>query len=129
MGGIDRSLLKTFAEESLDRLERIAAELEQFPVDPEELEEVIGSLFRETHNLKGAANLVGARSVEQLAHTLENILDQLRNGAEQPDAQLIAILDAGYRRIGDLLKNPQVLAFADATQDIAAIERHLSGRR
>lgn len=125
MSAIDRKMLKTFAEESATRLERISDDLEQLEAEANPAE-LVDSLFRETHNLKGAANLVGVRPVELLAHTLENVLELLRSGERSPDSRLIAILETGYRRIGDLLQNPQVLAFVDVGRDVAALERHLA---
>ncbi len=125
MNGVDRRMLRTFAEESSARLERIADDLGQLADEPD-LAEIVASLFRETHNLKGAANLVGVRAIELLALTLENVLEPLRSGDRSPDSQLVAILEAGYQRIGDLLQNPQVLAFVDVRRDVAALERHLA---
>lgn len=125
MTSVDRKMLKTFAEESAARLEQITDDLEQL-ADAPDPEELVASLFRETHNLKGAANLVGVRAVELLAHALENILEPLRSGGRSPDSQLVAILEAGYQRIDDLLQNPQVLAFVDVRRDVATLERHLA---
>jgi two-component system chemotaxis sensor kinase CheA len=126
---VDQNMLQTFAEESFDRLARIAAELEHLSDQPDDLMESIHSLFRETHNLKGAANLVGVRAVEQLAHCLEGILDQARSGEELMDEQLLALLQAGYERIGELLNNTQVLPLVDASREIVAINGHLEKRR
>lgn len=124
MTAIDRNMLKSFAMESADRLEQIAADLEQLSDFPGE-KEIIADLFRETHNLKGAANLVGVRAVELLAHTLEDLLDLLRDGRQPFDEQLAAILEAGYGRISEILKNPQVLKFIDVSRDVNVLKEHL----
>lgn len=128
MSRINREMLETFSEESGARLTRIGAELEQ--LDPEKIldMEVVHALFRETHSLKGAANLVGVKAVEQIAFKLEDILEQLRNETEQVDAQLLAILRAGYQRIGELLDNPQVLTLVDGQRETNKIERLLAQR-
>ncbi|MDD5286185.1 MAG: Hpt domain-containing protein [Desulfuromonadaceae bacterium] len=129
MKRIDHESLKTFAEESSIRLARIEDDLEQLiskrPVNMELLHRV----FRDTHSLKSAANLLSLGPVEQIAHKLEDILDSVRSGWDKPDEQLIDILSAGYARIGQLLKNPHVLPLIDVDKEIAAIDATLLARR
>ena len=129
MSTLNQEMLQTFTRESFDRLERMAEDLEQLSCAAEDAEELVNSLFRETHNLKGAANLVGVRFVEQMAHCLENILEQIRSGQEQPDEQLIGLLAAGYRRIDELLKCPHMLPLVDANREVAVIEGKLRERK
>ena len=92
MVNIDREALKLFCEESAIRLDRIHGVLERFaeskPIDIE----LLHSIFRDTHSLKSAANLLQLKPLEQLAHTLEDILESIRNGTDVPDKALLAIL-------------------------------------
>lgn len=128
MKSIDHNTLELFAEESSVRLARIAANLDLLADEPANME-IIHSLFRDTHSLKGAANLLALRPVEQIANKLEDILQSIRSGQEVPDELLIDILGAGYDRIEQLLKNPQVLQLIEACKEIAAIDDHLLARR
>lgn len=125
----DHEALELFAEEASERLARIADNLELLagrrPLDME----LLHGIFRDTHSLKSAANLLALRPVEQIAHKLEDILDTIRNGVEGPDEQLIEILGAGYARIEQLIKNRQVLQLIDADREIAAIDGHLRASR
>jgi|GEM_PF-3173633 len=129
MKNIDHESLELFVEESSLRLARISADLELLAKSQPVNMEVIHSLFRETHSLKSAANLLALRPVEQIAHKLEDILESMRNGLEVPDEQLMDILYVGYARIGLLLNNPQVLQLIDAGKDVAAIDDHLRARQ
>lgn len=131
MNNTNREALTMFAEESSERLEYIEADLNTLAQSSQMDMEVVHSLFRNVHSLKSAANLVGLRPVEQLAHKLEDILDLIRTGIEKPDSELISILDAGFTRIGELMKNPQILPLIDSSTEVAAIEtlmRHRSHR-
>ena len=129
MQRIDREDLALFCEESALRLERIGRALERLAAcQPLDIE-LVHTLFRETHSLKGAANLLHLRPVEQLSHTLEEILDGIRGGSLAPDQPLLDLLSAGYARIGQLLQSPQVLPLIDVSREVAAIERHLAARR
>ena len=63
------------AAELLTRLERICLELEQHPSATQS----IGEAFRIAHTLKGSALSVGFDDFGQLAHRLEDVLDQCRS--------------------------------------------------
>jgi two-component system, chemotaxis family, sensor kinase CheA len=75
---IDReALLSTFlaeAEELLARLERTLMALEAAPGD----DELLNSIFRDAHTLKGGAALVAFDAVRELAHDVEHVLERLR---------------------------------------------------
>ena len=68
-----------FVSENKEILERFARELvtlENSPEDPD----IINSLFRSAHTLKGNAGFLGLNSLGNIAHKVENVLDSLRDG-------------------------------------------------
>jgi two-component system chemotaxis sensor kinase CheA len=71
-----RSLFKTESEEHIRLLEEGLLRLEGNPTDRKTLEEV----FRGAHSLKGGAAMLGLRSIEQLAHGFEDVLNAARQG-------------------------------------------------
>jgi two-component system chemotaxis sensor kinase CheA len=71
-----RSLFKTESEDHLRLLEEGLLRLENDPTDGKTLEEV----FRGAHSLKGGAAMLGLRSIEQLAHGFEDVLNAARQG-------------------------------------------------
>ena len=97
-------LVRTFAEEAEERLaefEQGLLSLEARPGDAELLQ----SLFRAAHTLKGSAGLVGFDAVSSLAHALEGVLEPLRAGTLRADRDLVSLLlDAadGLRQLGTL---------------------------
>lgn len=80
-GGVDfQALRETFLAESAERLaeiEEALVELEQRPEDPE----LLHTVFRGLHTLKGDASTVGLAPIAELAHTGEDLLDRIRAGA------------------------------------------------
>ena len=69
----------TFFEESREGLEAMEAgllQLEQGQQDPE----LINSIFRAAHSIKGGAATFGFDAVAALTHVLETLLDELRAG-------------------------------------------------
>ncbi len=74
--------------------------LEQNPDD----KEVINSLFRAAHSMKGMAATMGFNTLTELTHKLENILDMIRNDRISVDTELIDILFAGIDHIENIVK-------------------------
>lgn len=68
-----------FVSENKEILERLARELVTFESSPED-PDIINSLFRSAHTLKGNAGFLGLSSLGNVAHKIENILDSLRDG-------------------------------------------------
>ncbi|WDS36814.1 chemotaxis protein CheA [Pseudoxanthomonas sp.] len=78
----------TFFEESregLDAMEAGLLALEQGSRDPE----VINSVFRAAHSIKGGAATFGFDAMAGLTHVLETLLDELRSGKRQIEPQAI----------------------------------------
>jgi len=93
-------LFKAESEEHLARLDDGLLRLEKTPADQPLLEEV----FRESHNLKGAARMLGLSKIEAAAHGLETILNAARKGEAPltPD-----VIERMTIVLGDLRKRVQ----------------------
>jgi two-component system, chemotaxis family, sensor kinase CheA len=80
--------------ENLDRLDKDLIELEQ---DPKNIE-ILGSIFRTIHTIKGTCGFIGLHKLEKVAHVGENLLGKLRDGelALNPSrtSALLAMVDA-----------------------------------
>jgi two-component system, chemotaxis family, sensor kinase CheA len=64
-------------EEQVTELNRELLALEQAPQDPE----VIRTLFRSAHTVKGAARVAGVPEVEHVCHAMESVFADVREGA------------------------------------------------
>jgi two-component system chemotaxis sensor kinase CheA len=86
--GRDEEFLAVFAQEAEQRLADLTTHLlalEQAGNDPE----LVQSIFREAHTLKGGAAVVGLDSFSHVAHALEDLLEQLRSGERMVTPALI----------------------------------------
>ena len=87
--------------------------------------EPVGGLFRAVHTIKGMAATMGYGRVADLAHRMENLLDQLRRGGKAPTDAVIQLLF----RATDALEKSVTLAVAgrereaDLTAILADIDR------
>lgn len=64
------------ASEFLLQLDQDLITLEQTPEDPE----LLNSIFRAVHTIKGNASFLGFAKLTRFTHQLENVLDRLRSG-------------------------------------------------
>lgn len=98
---IDLSLLEDFisgAGESLDEMETALLELEISPSN-----ELLNTIFRAMHTIKGAAQFVGLEKVSALSHIIEDLLDILREGKKPVTPNIIDLLIQTKDRISLLV--------------------------
>lgn len=94
----DTEVLVLFEQEARERLESLASlllEVEAVGVN----DALIGSLFREAHTLKGAANIVGLTRLGAEAHALEDLFDGVRTGRVTVTPEVIDEMLAAVDRL------------------------------
>ncbi len=67
--------------------------------------DVVNSIFRSTHSLKGLAGMFGFAGIVELAHSLENLLDLLRLGKIPLDYSAVTVLFDSMEVLGTLVRN------------------------
>lgn len=91
--------------ENLDRLDKDLIELEQEPGNTE----ILSSIFRTIHTIKGTCGFIGLHKLEKVAHVGENLLGKLRDGelALNPPrtSALLAMVDAIRHMLGCIESN------------------------
>lgn len=96
--------LQTFFEESremLQQMEDLLMQLESVPDDPEGL----NAIFRAAHTIKGSAGLFGLDFIVSFTHTVENLLDKMREGKVTISGDLVAELLQCKDHIEDLVNH------------------------
>jgi two-component system chemotaxis sensor kinase CheA len=81
---------EVFIEEMVDQLghmERVLLTLEK-----DTSEELIQSLFRAAHTIKGSSASMGFEEMKSLTHEMEHLLDQVRGGTLEVNGSLINLL-------------------------------------
>ena len=98
--GMERAvdeLIQEFLVESIENLDRFDGDLVKLESAPGH-KELLSSIFRSIHSIKGACGFLGFQKLEKLAHAGENLLSKLRDG-ELPLTPEIgsALLESGDR--------------------------------
>ena len=100
-----KRLLATFKAEAEEHLRALSAgliELEQAS-DAAQRQQVVETVFRETHSLKGAARAVGKVEIETLCHGGESVFAALKEGDIALSPALLDLLHAAVDVLGRLL--------------------------
>jgi len=84
-------VLQSFREEAEELLVQMEQSLLALESQPDDLE-LVSSIFRVAHTLKGNASLLEFKAVAQALHSLEDLLDSLRKGTVTTTTEVINLL-------------------------------------
>ena len=125
---VDSSLLQDFITETEEHLEEMEASLLRLEGEPES-REILNDVFRCIHTIKGASEFVGLEKISELAHRLENLLDELRKGVGELDDTLMDLLISGRDRISRLIRELEADGAEQADIDdlVQRVDRCMAG--
>ncbi|HBZ55380.1 MAG TPA: hypothetical protein DEO88_08240, partial [Syntrophobacteraceae bacterium] len=75
----DPELLKDFIDEAGENLSSIELNMLALETNPGDLD-AINNVFRPFHSIKGVAGFLNLKDIHELAHEVENLLDEARSG-------------------------------------------------
>jgi len=108
-----------FSSEALETAEALGRNLlllERSAADPDP--EVLNSVFRQAHSLKGLAATFGQQRMAELAHATEDLLDRLRLGRARLTPSRLDLLMESVELFQRLAQNP--LAASDEARALAS---------
>ncbi len=74
-----KEIVNDFVQEALELLESLNENFVELEKDPGN-KDLLNTIFRAAHTIKGSAGFLGFQSIVELAHSAENILNKLRQG-------------------------------------------------
>lgn len=87
----DLVIFEGFLDESTEMVNKIEEYVMALEENPENMD-IINSLFRVFHSLKGAAGFLGMNEINTLCHDAENLLDNARKGKMKVDREFSDIV-------------------------------------
>ena len=96
-------IVSEFVAETRELLEQLDEDLVQLEVEKEN-PELIQEIFRILHTVKGTSGFLNFDRMRLLAHRLEDLLGQLRDGRRKVDEEVMDVLLAGSDRLKELLE-------------------------
>ncbi len=106
MADESNALVQSFIDdcrEHLDSIESALMDIEAAGKDQNP--ELVNSVFRLAHSIKGGAGMLGFDNIKTLAHKLENVLHMVRSGELSPTHEVIEVLLKGFDRLTALVDN------------------------
>lgn len=98
-------IVKDFLIESRENLDRLDQELVKLESDPAS-KELLASIFRTIHTIKGSCGFLGFAHLEKVAHAGESLLSKLRDGVLTLNTEitsgLLAMVDAVRRMLSEI---------------------------
>ncbi len=88
--GLDQ-VVRDFLVESQENLERLDSEFVVLENDPNN-KELLASIFRTIHTIKGSAGFLDLTNLEQISHAAEDVLAKLRNRSLTLSAEITTVL-------------------------------------
>ncbi len=101
IAALELEILVDFLDEALEHLEGIEEKILQ--LENSQDQELVNSIFRPAHTIKGTASFLGLNDIKYLAHEMETLLDDLRNDRIGVSAELIDTLLDGVDTLADML--------------------------
>ncbi len=118
----DDDILIAFIEDAGEHLAGIEANLLDIEQAGADLDmELVNTVFRAAHSIKGGAGFLGLANVQSLGHKLENVLHMMRNGEIVPDKRIVSVLLSGFDRLTVLVMNALESDQEDITADLEAL--------
>ncbi len=128
-GDIDQ-FLHIFLQENSDRFEILSQELVRLEENPYD-EELLYSILRHIHSLKGSAGMFGFNNLKQIAHRLEDLMDRVHKTPELVSREVmdtlfegVDVLQSAFRRIVDKQdteeQTPRERAFLERLERVLA---------
>ncbi len=103
----DLDIVSSFIQEAEDHLDDI--ETRVLRLESEYSLDLVNTIFRSMHTIKGVAGFVGFQFVGEITHELETLLDEVRDGKREVSEELITVL-------------------LDGTDIVARITAHIAGQ-
>jgi len=98
----DPGLLAEFVTESLEHLADVESQLLEIESGGADIDvDLVNTVFRAVHSIKGVAGFMGLVKVNTLSHHLENVLGKIRNQELVPNAGNVDVM----LRSADVLRN------------------------
>jgi two-component system chemotaxis sensor kinase CheA len=103
-------LIKDFLVESNENLDRLDSELVKLETDPSS-QELLSSIFRTVHTIKGSCGFLGFGKLEKVAHVGESLLSRLRDRklslTPEITSGLLSMVDAIRTMLGKIQSTDQ----------------------
>ncbi len=126
----DKELVAEFVVESQEGLANVEQQMLAIEAAGADIDaDLVNAVFRTMHSIKGAAGFLGLERIGTLAHSLEEILNNLRNCEMIPTSELVTTMLRAADYMKGLLDNVESSNEADVAPYVQELQRYLAGEQ
>ena len=125
----DDELVNEFVVESAAHLAEVEGQLLAIEAGGENCDpELVNTVFRAVHSVKGAAGFLSLTVINSLAHSLENVLNLIRNRELVPSSHIINVLLRAADQLLSLVNNVETSNEVDVSHLVVELEAIANGQ-
>jgi two-component system chemotaxis sensor kinase CheA len=125
----DPELLAEFVTESRDHLVHVEGQLLEIEAGGANIDvDLVNTVFRGIHSIKGAAGFLGLATVNKLAHSLENVLGRMRNRELTPTSAMVDIMLRAADALTQLINDAEGSNGVDIEVHVTALDEIFASR-
>ena len=119
----EEQLIVEFVDEAREHLADIEAQLLQIEALGKDIDDnLVNTVFRAIHSVKGAAGFLGLQTINRLSHSLENVLGKFRDHKIVPTPYNVDVLLKGADRLRALIEMVQESNTENVSELVTAID-------
>lgn len=123
----DPELLAEFVTESSEHLADIENQLLEIESAGADIDDdLVNTVFRGVHSIKGVAGFLGLTTINRLSHVLEDVLNRVRNRDLVPTPDVVEVMLKAADELTNLVNDPDTSNEVDVSEHLAALEGVLS---
>ena len=124
----DPELTAEFVVEAREHLADIESQLLEIEAGGADLDvELVNTVFRAVHSIKGAAGFLGLVSIKELAHSLEGVLNLMRESTLVPTSPIVDVMLRSADALNGLIEDVENSNDSDVTGLVNELENIASG--
>lgn len=124
----DPELIAEFVTEAGESLADIENQLLAIESDGANINlDLVNSVFRSVHSIKGVAGFMNWMKINHLAHSLEDVLNQIRNQELIPNSENVNVMLRAADQLSEMVSSPQTSNDIDVTQHLDALNALMNG--
>lgn len=116
---LSKEALREFLVESYDNIEQLERDLISLEKNPGS-SEIVNSLFRNIHTIKGTAGFLAYHKLEKLTHVAENLLGGVRSSHFAMDSEISGLLFESIDAVREILRSIETTC-AEGESDCSAL--------
>ncbi|MCE5266914.1 MAG: chemotaxis protein CheW [Planctomycetaceae bacterium] len=124
----DRQIVDEFVAESCDHLADIESQLLAIEANGAAIdEELVNTVFRAVHSIKGTAGFLQLSNIQDLSHEMETVLNLIRSRELAPDAGITNALLRAADTLRAMVENVDNSGDVDVSEHLTALRSIASG--